>query len=92
MSRRHRKGRKRRQNKPIEIVPTLSAKDLHQEVVLEFRKDKDLTPNKRILILCEGETEVEYFEKLKLCDGGGLDFGAARQNRKDVLLGMEPAI
>lgn len=65
-------GNKRnRQSKTRKLKPAIVKEVNPQEVayeavILQYRTDGDRTPNKRILILCEGETEVEYFEKLKL--------------------------
>jgi hypothetical protein len=64
-------GNRNRQSKTRKLKPAI-VKDVnpqevaYEEVILLYRTDGDRTPNKRILILCEGETEIEYFEQLKL--------------------------
>ena len=57
---------KTRKLKPVILKEENPQKIAYEEIVLVYRTDGDKTPNKRILILCEGETEVEYFEQLKL--------------------------
>lgn len=65
------RNNRNRQTKNRKLKPVIQKEMTPQEIAYQdaisvYRTDNDRTPNKRILILCEGETEVEYFEQIKL--------------------------